>query len=167
MLSSLPRDDLRVRLMRGLALYYFSPTPSNEARAILQEISRSDPGNPCAEHTLACMRKMERLKTQGNAHFEAGRHEAALHAYTQALELDPKHRLVNSTVLANCAAANMGQRNDLKALENCNRSLSLNPKYTKAYLRRANVHMRLEDYEEAVHGYNKVRELDENTQAYF
>ena len=161
--SSLPHDNLRVRLMYGLARYYLSPTPSNEARALLQEISRSDPGSTCAEHTLACMRDMERLKTQGNAAFEAGRHQDALNAYTQALEVDPKHILFNSTVLANRAAANIMQRNYLKALEDCNRSLSLNPKYTKAYLRRGNVHMQLEDYEEAVHDYNRARELDENT----
>jgi DnaJ family protein C protein 7 len=109
------------------------------------------------------MKNMERLKAQGNAYFEASRHEEALHAYTQALEIDPKHRLFNSTMLANRAAANMGQQNYLKALEDCNRSLSLNPDYTKAYLRRANVHMLLEDYEEAVHDYNKVRELDAST----
>lgn len=161
--SSLPKDLLRVRLMRGLALYYLSPTLSNEARAILQEISLSDPGNPCAEHTLALMRSMEELKTQGNSLFSAGRHKEAVSAYTQALQLDPKHRLFNSTMLANRAAANMAQRNYLKALEDCNRSLSLNPDYTKAYLRRGNVHMQLEDYEEAVHDFNKVRELDENT----
>ena len=160
---SMPQEDPRVRLIRGLAEYYSLPSPSNEAKDFLQAAVRFDPSNTRAQQTLACINTMEQLKSLGNSHFEAGRTLEAIHSYSQALELDPKHRLFNSTILANRAAAYMQQRNFLKALEDCNRSLSLNPNYTKAYLRRANVHMGLEDYEEAVHDYNRVRDLEPNT----
>ena len=161
--SGLPQDVTGVRLLRALALHYSSPTISNEAKEIFQETLRIDPENERARSSLACMTEMERLKNEGNKHFQAGRSAEALAAYTQALELDPKHKFFNSTILANRAAAYMKQKDYLKALEDCNRSLALNPDYTKAYLRRANVHMQLEDYEEAVHDYNRVRDMDPST----
>ena len=162
-IAALPQDVVGVRLLRALALHYSSPTISTEAREILQATLQADPNSDRARATLASMTEMERLKNEGNKHFQAGRSAEALTAYTQALELDPRHKFFNSTILANRAAAYMKQKDYLKALEDCNRSLSLNPDYTKAYLRRANVHMQLEDYEEAVHDYNRVRDMDPST----
>ena len=162
-IATLPQTLPGLRLLRGLALHYSSPTISTPAKEILQDILRTDPENDRAKETLRRMNEMERLKNEGNRHFTAGRSPEALAAYNQALDLDPHHKYFNSTILANRAAAYMKQKDYLKALEDCNRSITLNPDYTKAYLRRANVHMQLEDYDEAVHDYNKVKDMDPTT----
>lgn len=48
----------------------------------------------------------------------------------------------------------------LDALTELNKSIELNDKYTKAYLRRANVHMGLKNFTEAKYDFNKVKELE-------
>lgn len=51
---------------------------------------------------------------------------------------------------------------NLEALTEMNKSIALNDKYTKAYLRRANIHMSLGNFEEAKYDFNKVKELEPN-----
>lgn len=109
------------------------------------------------------MREMERGKEKGNRLFKENRMKEAIEVYTHALTLDPKHRLFNSLILSNRAAAYMFERDFLQALEDCNGSIARNPNYTRAYLRRANIHMELESYEEALQDYNRVKDLDSRT----
>lgn len=48
----------------------------------------------------------------------------------------------------------------MDALREINSSVRENPNYTKAYLRRGNIHMALKNYEEAKYDYQKVKDLE-------
>lgn len=161
--KALPSQDVSVVTLKGIALYYMSATFTDQAKGILREAVRLDPDNERARRVFRTIGEMERLKEEGNRHFQAGRSAEAVELYTQALELDPKHKLFNATILANRAAAYMKSKDYMKALEDCNKAISLNPDYTRAYLRRGNVNMELEYYEEALHDYNKVKDMEPNT----
>lgn len=54
----------------------------------------------------------------------------------------------------------MKRKENLKALDDLNKSLALNPNYTKSLVRRAEVNMEREDYSAALADYGKIQELD-------
>lgn len=54
----------------------------------------------------------------------------------------------------------MKRKKNLKALDDLNKSLELNPNYTKSLMRRAEVNMEREDYSGAIHDYGKIEQLD-------
>lgn len=49
-----------------------------------------------------------------------------------------------------------------EALSDCSKALSLDPSYLRCLLRRADIHMKLEMYEEAVRDFEAAKELDPN-----
>lgn len=54
----------------------------------------------------------------------------------------------------------MKRKKTLKALDDLNKSLELDPKYLKSLVRRAEVNMEREDYSAAIMDYSKIQELD-------
>lgn len=50
----------------------------------------------------------------------------------------------------------MKRKDNLKALNDLNKSLELNPNYTKSLMRRAEVNMEMENYSAAIHDYGKI-----------
>lgn len=54
----------------------------------------------------------------------------------------------------------MKRKENLKALDDLNKSLELNPNYTKSLMRRAEVNMLREAYTDAIHDYAKIEQLD-------
>lgn len=47
-----------------------------------------------------------------------------------------------------------------EAMEDCNSSLELNPKYVKSYHRRAEIKMKQGEFESAVSDYHQMKEID-------
>lgn len=54
----------------------------------------------------------------------------------------------------------MKRKQNIKALDDLNKSLELNPTYTKSLMRRAEVNMLIEDYSAAIQDYAKIQQLD-------
>lgn len=54
----------------------------------------------------------------------------------------------------------MKRKDNHKALDDLNKSLQLNPNYTKSLMRRAEVKMERQDYLGAIHDYSKIEQLD-------
>lgn len=50
-----------------------------------------------------------------------------------------------------------------EALEDCNKSIELDDKFTKSYLRRAELRIKNEDFNDAISDYWKIKELDPST----
>ncbi len=54
----------------------------------------------------------------------------------------------------------MKRKQNLKALDDLNKSLQLNPEYTKSLVRRAQINMERGEYTAAIMDYSKIQELD-------
>ena len=70
--------------------------------------------------------------------------------------MDPFNKKLNSVIYSNRALTFMKRKENLKALDDLNKSLELNPNYTKSLMRRAEVNMLREDYTNAIHDYAKI-----------
>jgi len=65
----------------------------------------------------------------------------AAEQYTEALALDPANRKLNAVVYSNRALTFIKRKEWLKALDDLNKSLELDPNYVKSLARRADVQM--------------------------
>lgn len=91
---------------------------------------------------------------------KAGNYSQAEKKYTEALDLDPYNKKLNSIIYSNRALTFMKRKENLKALDDLNKSLELNPNYTKSLVRRAEVNMERGEYSDAAMDYGKIQELD-------
>lgn len=84
--------------------------------------------------------KAESLKTKGNNLMGQKLYESAIEQYTEAIRLDP-----NPVYYSNRAAAWGGAGQHEKAVEDAEKALELDPKFTKAYSRLGYVYFMLKE----------------------
>ncbi|XP_052251220.1 RNA polymerase II-associated protein 3-like isoform X2 [Dreissena polymorpha] len=101
-------------------------------------------------------------KDKGNEYFKKGDYSMAIECYTRGADLDP----TNPLLPANRAMALLKQDKFAAAELDCSIALTLDPLYTKAYLRRGTARLGLNKYEEARRDYERVLQLEpQNKQA--
>ncbi|KAK4165446.1 hypothetical protein QBC43DRAFT_34118 [Cladorrhinum sp. PSN259] len=110
---------------------------------------RSQPSSPVQTEA----EQAESFKNEGNKLFKAGEYLRAVEYYTKAVNLQP----VSATYLGNRAAAYMaaGKWND--ALEDCRRSVDLDPRNSKMLLRLARIYTSIGLPEEAIATFARIQ----------
>lgn len=146
--------------LRGLTMYYLDKfaLAVNHFKQVLQ----CDPDHRRARDAFKRAKRLEQLKQDGNEAFKSGDNDTAVKVYTEALTVDPKHDSFNSTLYCNRAAAHIKLGDDKAALSDCNEAIERDDQYLKAYARRAQVHKKLEMFEEQVRDLEKIKQLDPN-----
>ena len=97
--------------------------------------------------------------------FKNSQWDDAIKLYTECLEIEPDHKVFNSKILCNRAAALQKLRRNAEALSDCNQAIAYDANYTKAYLRRAqcffdlggeqNLEYCIRDYERIIGKYER------------
>jgi len=95
------------------------------------------------------------LKDLGNHCHLAGKHIQAIAHYTEAIKLSPNYKL-----FSNRCASYLKLKYYVKALEDANASLTLEPHWCKAYMRRGLAYEGLHRYEDALNAYKKGLKLE-------
>jgi Tfp pilus assembly protein PilF len=72
----------------------------------------------------------------------------------------PIIKKLNSIIYSNRALCYMKTDQKIKAIEDLNKSLELDPNYMKSLVRRAELNMEREEYTAAIHDYAKIQEID-------
>jgi DnaJ family protein C protein 7 len=129
---------------------------------VLTEALRNDPDDAVAAKLLRLVKKGETLKEQGNAAFKAGKSEEALAAYSSALELDVRNKVLNSKLHCNMAAVLQKAGKMDEAIAACDASIALDGSYVKAFLRRAQASVAVgtvDSLSGAVRDYSRAKEL--------
>ncbi|XP_022187886.2 mitochondrial import receptor subunit TOM70 [Nilaparvata lugens] len=86
------------------------------------------------------------LKNSGNALFRERKYEDAIKCYTEAIDVCPENDTANlATFYQNRAAAYEQIRNFEGVVADCTKALSYDPKYVKAFNRRAKAHEQLDN----------------------
>lgn len=102
-------------------------------------------------------------KLEGNKLFGAGNYEDALLKYENALDIAsevPESECARAMYHGNRGACflKLGKYDD--SIKECTKALELNPTYTKALVRRAEAHEKLDHLEEAIADLKKVLEVE-------
>ena len=103
---------------------------------------------------------IESVKKKANSLFKDGKLDEAIAEYTKLLEYDPENKNFQSIILANRALCYRKQNKLMEALKDVDEALKLNPLYVTGYIRRGHVYKDLKMYDDAVHDFQKVKELD-------
>ena len=104
--TSMLRDnsqDPDALVLRGMALYAHGE--NDKALQHFRQALGYDPDMKSAITYLRMIQKIEKLKKDGNAAFNAGRNEDAIGLYGAALEVDTSNKSTNSRILQNRALA--------------------------------------------------------------
>lgn len=101
-------------------------------------------------------------KEKGNENFKKGNYVQALECYTRGMQHDP----CNAVLPANRAMAYLKLEKYVETEVDCTLALSLDPTYTKAYLRRGTARLALNKVESAVKDFKDALKLEpDNGQA--
>ncbi|KAK5583984.1 hypothetical protein RB653_005590 [Dictyostelium firmibasis] len=104
----------------------------------------------------------EKLKNEGNARLNEGKHQEALTCYNKAILYDN----TNAIYFANRAATHSALQNFEKSIEDCVEAIKRNPNYGKAYTRMGSAYTSLGKFPEAMEAYNKALELEPNNETF-
>ncbi|KAK3753326.1 hypothetical protein QZH41_015276 [Actinostola sp. cb2023] len=150
--------------VRGLCLYYQDNV--EKAYQHFTQVMRRDPDNKKARIAYKKAKSLHAKKQEGNDAFGSGQYEKAYNLYTEALEIDPLNKCTNAKLYYNRAVVGSKINKIEEAIEDCSKAVELDLTYTKAYLKRANLYMESEQYEEAVRDYELLCRKDRSSREY-
>lgn len=150
--------DPEALVLRGRALY--AQGENDKAIQHFRQALNCDPDFKNAVKYLRMVQKLERMKEEGNKEYKAGRHQAAVDKYTEALEVDPANRGTNSKILQNRALCNIKLKQYNQAIADCEQALKLDPTYVKARKTKANALGQSGNWEDAVKEFKELAESD-------
>ncbi|KAI0280197.1 hypothetical protein BGY98DRAFT_914973 [Russula aff. rugulosa BPL654] len=122
---------------------------------------------PSTSSGLVCVPSAEdkatadKYKREGNALLISKQYDKAIHAYTEAIKLNPS----NPVYYSNRAVAHSGKREHLMATVDAEKAIELDPKYTKGYSRLGQAQYSIGNYAAAAHAYRRGLELEPNNVA--
>uniref|UniRef100_A0A8C2ZTE6 DnaJ homolog subfamily C member 7 n=1 Tax=Cyclopterus lumpus TaxID=8103 RepID=A0A8C2ZTE6_CYCLU len=144
--------------VRGLCLYYEDCI--DKAVQFFVQALRMAPDHDKARLAFRNAKALKAKKEEGNKAFKEGHFEAAYELYSEALTIDPNNIKTNAKLYCNRATVGSKLKKLEQAVEDCTRAIKLDETYIKAYLRRAQCYMDMEQYEEAVRDYEKVYQTE-------
>ncbi|EHK96060.1 putative DnaJ like protein subfamily C member 7 like protein [Glarea lozoyensis 74030] len=150
--------DPEALVLRGRALY--AQGDNDKALQHFRQAINCDPDYREAVKYLKMVQKLDKMKAQGNTEYKAGRWQAAIDQYTEALEVDPLNKGTNSKLLQNRALCRVQLKDYQGAISDCERALQLEPSYTKAKKTKANALGLNGDWEAAVRDLKEIQEAD-------
>lgn len=100
------------------------------------------------------------MKEEAAVVFKEGKLEQAIKQFQECLALDELNAQYNSTILLNIAIAQVKLKKNDEAITALNKAIRYNPRYAKAYVKRGEVHVMLEDYNEAIKDFGEASSLD-------
>lgn len=150
--------DPEALVLRGRALY--AQGENDKAVQHFRQALSCDPDYKEAVKYLRIVQRLERMKSEGNADYKAGRWQAAVDKYTEALEIDPSNKGTNSKLLQNRALCRTHLKDYTGSISDCERALALDPSYTKARKTKANALGQSGNWEEAVRELKALQEQD-------
>ncbi|KAL5113274.1 hypothetical protein ACEQ8H_008866 [Pleosporales sp. CAS-2024a] len=151
-------QDPDALVLRGRILY--AQGENDKALQHFRQALSCDPDFKAAVKYLRMVQKLERMKSEGNAFFKAGRYQEAVKTYTEALQVDPLNKNTNSKILQNRALCNSRLKQWTAAIADCDKALELDPSYTKARKTRAKALGESGNWEEAVREFKAMHEAN-------
>ncbi|KAM0299536.1 hypothetical protein HYE67_007612 [Fusarium culmorum] len=151
-------QDPEALVLRGRVLY--GQGENDKAIQCFRMAINCDPDFRDAVKWLRIVQRLDRMKEEGNAEFKAGRLQPAIEKYTNALEIDPSNKSMNSKLLQNRAQCKIKLKQYDDAIADCERAINLDPGYTKARKTKANALGGAERWDDAVKEWKAIQELE-------
>eukprot|EP01116_Phalansterium_solitarium_P008725 TRINITY_DN22695_c0_g1_i1.p2 TRINITY_DN22695_c0_g1~~TRINITY_DN22695_c0_g1_i1.p2 ORF type:complete len:420 (-),score=174.54 TRINITY_DN22695_c0_g1_i1:58-1317(-) len=154
-------NNYEAYLVRATSQFYRGEFP-----AVTQNVSRALNCQPPPEFRAkaeALMKKAHQAdakKREGNQLFNEGQFEKSYTRYKEALQIDASNVAYNSVIHYNLAAVAAKLGRVQEAIAACTSAIELDPYYTLAFLRRAQIYSSANMWDEAVQDFRKASELE-------
>lgn len=150
--------------VRGLALYFMSET--DKAYDHFRQALTLSPDHSKSLNYIKKIKEIKSLKELAALQLSSGRPRDALATYEKALNVDSTNELVNSKLHFNQAICHSKLGDAKAAMKSTNRALELDPGYLKAKMKRVNLYIELEEYDEAVREAEQCYKTETNESEY-
>lgn len=146
--------------IRGLIMYSNPAKGPKEAIPLLKHVIESDPDHTKAKNLFKKARALDQHRTAGNTAYQNKKWKEAVHAYTEAIAVDPHYSKMKGLLLGNRSAALVEMGDSHGALKDINEALHLGNKTAKIYARRSKIYEKLEKWDDALQDLNSAAEQD-------
>ena len=145
-------------MWRGKVLLYTGNEIAGKKH--LQTAMQFDPDlKECQVYIRNCKKSAEAKEAAAEI-FKAGKFQEAIVAFEQCLAMDTLNMAYNSTLLLNIAIANCKLNKNDDAIIALNKAIKYNPRYAKALVKRGEINIVLENYNEAIRDFSEASEHD-------
>jgi DnaJ family protein C protein 7 len=151
-------QDPEALVLRGRVMY--GQGDNEKAVQLFRMACNCDPDFRDAVKWLKIVQKLDRMKQEGNTEFKAGRFQAAIQKYSEALEIDPTNKSINAKLLQNRAQCKLKLKQYEDAIADSDRAVSLDPGYTKARKTKANALGQAGKWDDSVKEWKSIQELE-------
>ena len=154
--GTMPDDSPDFDFLFAQAHYY------SGAKTLAKEYWEKYPGDSKCSKALKNDKKSEDDYYKGNKAFNDNRYDDAIKNYQDSIAHDPWNRQFNSKAYGNISSCYVNKRDDIAALKSINQAIQQNDQYVKAYIKRALLYKKFEDWESVERDYKKAKSLDES-----
>ena len=153
------KENPKFLYLQGL-LFICAQGNMDRGRQFLTQCLKRDPDMAPAQKALKKVRKSENLKVAAGEDFKSGKFADAIDKYSECLTLFPTNAHYNCTIYLNRSMAQQKMGENHKALDDLTKAIELNENYNKAYVKRAEIHAKLEQYQECVYDLEAAKKID-------
>ena len=130
------------------------------SKKLITKLLRMDPDNDMLKEHRKLIKKLETSKKEANGLFKEKKYESAISKYDQLILIDPTNSQFNGVILSNKATCQKLLGKKEEALNTIKQALKANPKFGKAFLKKADLEEELGDLDSAKQSIVKAKELD-------
>jgi DnaJ family protein C protein 7 len=170
MRSASGASDLELLQLRAKILCHMGDV-ENAVRH-LQQAMRADPDNANCRAFYKYTKEMDETKKAGDDAYRAGSYDDAIEKWTKSIDMSIKakegfgsgYKIYMSKLYCNRAQAKNKKDDNEAAVHDCSSAIRANPRFLKAWLRRAEINFSLggkENITQCISDYEKVAELQE------
>eukprot|EP01034_Spumella_vulgaris_P031035 gene31035-38358_t len=154
-----------VELLRLRAQVFYTMGDIENSFKHLQQAVRADPDNLSVRKFYKTVKLIDETKNAGDTAFKAGRTQEAIDSWSECIDLTKDNRPFACKLYLNRAIALTKLKDYKQAIKDCNVAIIFNHAYTKAYLKRAELHILVggpENIQKGIEDYEKLLELEQD-----
>jgi DnaJ family protein C protein 7 len=153
-------NNPKVLCMRGRVLIYNGADILGKKHLV--QALNFDPDLKKCQVMMKLGIKAAKMKEDAAEIFKEQKFEEAVTKFEECLALDPMNACYNSTLLLNISICQVKLGKQDLALAALNKAIKFKPKYSKALVKRGEVRIAMEDYNEAIRDFSEASEHDSN-----
>lgn len=146
--------------LRGQVLCQMGNT--EQGKKFFIQALQYDPDYKECQLAIKSIKKAEKLKGEASEAFKKEEFKEAIELFSECVEACPFNSSFNSTIYLNRAISQFKLKNNTEAIRDLNLAIELNDNYAKAYVKRGEINLAEENYDEAVRDFTQAKDIDPN-----
>ena len=158
------RDNLPARMLRALG--HYKMREHDMAKHHIRECLKFDPEHRACKRIHGVVKKIDRFHSKGEAAYESGNYEEAVHLYQQSIDVDETHSEHTKICARRQSDAHMKLKEYSRAKAKAEEALAVDPNDASSHVKLGDALLALEDFDAAVRSMEQAARLQPKDQTY-